>query len=190
MQRIMKDRLKAVFHPTLIIGLTYALLGISAAVYFGRAGAVQAALVVVGVVCAHISVNLIDDYADHSSGLDRENEKTRYSGGSRFPMRNKADARIALSTGIFSAAIAFTIGLFLAYANPVILPIIAFGAVSVFCYTKYLARLPFVSEPLTAANFALVAAGSFIVVQGSTAHLGSTFLFVFLPACSWALCFW
>lgn len=174
--------LKAIFHPTLIIGFIYALLGISASVYFGSANAILAVMVIIGVVCAHISVNLMDDYVDHTSGLDRENVKTEYSGGSRFPMRNRADANNALSIAVLSAAIALAIGLFLAYSSPMILPLIAFGGVSVFCYTKYLAKLPYVSEPLTATNFALVATGSYMVVHGSLAHLGGAFLFAFMPA--------
>ena len=139
-------------------------------------------MVILGAVSAHISVNLLDDYGDYSSGLDRENEKTEYSGGNRFPIRRRADARDALLIGVVAAAIALAIGLYLSRANPVVLALIAFGAVSVFFYNRYLSRLPLVSEPLTAANFALLSAGSYIVVHGSFAHLGTSFLFVFLPA--------
>jgi 1,4-dihydroxy-2-naphthoate octaprenyltransferase len=50
-----------------------------------------ALLIIIGAVCAHISVNMLNEYYDFKSGLDLETDKTAFSDGSgAFPNHPEA----------------------------------------------------------------------------------------------------
>ncbi len=166
------------FEPTLAFGLLAALLGVAAAWHFGSLKPFSAMLAVIGIILAQIAVNLIDDYVDYTSGLDKETKKTKFSGGSALFGKGKAEPRIVLAIGLFAFIVAAGVGIWLVAGNLALLPIFAVGAVAVLLYARYLTKIPFLSEPLMALSFGLIAIGSFIASGGS---LGMAWLFA-LPA--------
>jgi 1,4-dihydroxy-2-naphthoate polyprenyltransferase len=183
--RMLKTYLKEIFEPTILFGFFTALVGAAAARYYGNFNLIYAVLVVLGVVMAQIAVNIIDDYVDYEKGLDRALKKTKFSGGS--DLIGKGKGRIpplnALGLGLFFVVLALVIGVFLAVTNPVIVPIMIIGGVSVILYAKFFVNVPFLSEPLTILNFTLVCFGAFVVVG----HFWNTqvvydLLFIFIPA--------
>mgnify|MGYP001567492110 CR=1 FL=1 len=54
-------------------------------------------LIVIGALCAHISVNTLNDYADFKSGLDLITVKTTFSGGSGSLPDNPSMANTVLT---------------------------------------------------------------------------------------------
>ena len=65
----------------LILSVVLAFLGTSIAWYDGYFHLGYAVLAFVGLLLAHISVNLLNDYFDYRSGVDLEVKRTPFSGG-------------------------------------------------------------------------------------------------------------
>ncbi|VVB77354.1 1,4-dihydroxy-2-naphthoate octaprenyltransferase [uncultured archaeon] len=176
-----KEYIGGIIHPTLMVAFLCSLLGVAVAFHYGMFSPVDGILIIIGALCANIAVNLINDYDDSVSGIDKGNVKTKFSGGSRFPIRSKSDQGLALAIGVASAMVALSIGLSFAYYDLVLLPMIIVGAASVFLYTRNFSKLPYISEPLVMLNYSLLGLGSFIAVMGSARHAMEVFVFVFLP---------
>jgi len=62
--------------------------------------------IVIGALCAHISVNAFNEYFDFKSGLDFRTHRTPFSGGSGTLPENPQNAHYALVTASVSLAIA------------------------------------------------------------------------------------
>ncbi len=161
-----------VLEPSLLFGIFPGFLGIAAARYYGILNIWTALLAVLGVVLAQIAVNLIDDYTDYASGLDKETSKTKFSGGSMLVTEGLVDVRKVLAIGLISFLAALGIGAYLVWSKAVLLPFVVVGAASVLLYAKYLSKVPYLSEPINAINFALVSLGVFIAGGGRIADLG------------------
>ena len=101
------------------------------------------ALVVTGALCAHISVNMLNEYADFRSGLDLITIKTPFSGGSGALPDNPAMAGTVLYTGLFTLAITSAIGIYIVNSQGLlILPIGIIGLVIILTYTQWINRWP------------------------------------------------
>lgn len=169
------------FEPTILFGLFAALLGVLAANHYGRINVSYAALAVIAAVLANMCVNLVDDYIDYTSGLDKETTKTRFSGGSTIVVEKLVKAEYILYIALMIFLIDSAIGFYLISKNILLLPIYIIGAISILLYARYLAKIPFVAEPFTALNFTLICIGSFIAAGGSVEAL-LFFLFAAIPA--------
>ena len=66
----------------LLLSLVLAFLGTSIAWYDGYFHLGYAVLAFIGLLLAHISVNVLNDYFDYRSGIDLETRRTPFSGGS------------------------------------------------------------------------------------------------------------
>lgn len=172
----LKEYVAEALEPSLLFGIIPALMGIAAARYYGGLNIGYAALALAGVILAQMSANMIDDYIDFRSGLDKDTVKTKFSGGSAAMVEGKIKPHVVLLLGIIAFVLALAIGAYLVNADRTLLPIVAVGALSVLLYAKYLARIPFMSEPITGLNFALVAIGTYIAAGG---YLGFLYSFVF-----------
>lgn len=159
------------FEPTILFGFFSSLVGVAAAHHFGAVNNTMAALAIVGVVVSQIAVNLIDDYVDYSSGLDKETVKTKFSGGSPLVAGGLVKPVNVLAMGIVAFLIAAAIGVYLIANNPTLLPFALVGGITVLFYAKYLVKVPYLSEFITALNFALIVLGSFIAAGGSIGRL-------------------
>lgn len=178
---MLKHYVMEAFEPTLLFALFCAVAGFGAATYAGHARAGIVGLIVIGAILTQMAANLIDDYIDYASGLDKETVKTPFSGGSRLLAERLVDSRNVLLIGVSAAGIAGIIGVYFALSAPAVLPIMIVGAISLSMYPTKLNRLPYVAEPLVMLNFALICVGSYIVAHGSMMGVYGM-LFVAAPA--------
>ena len=85
----------------LILSPVCVFLGASTAI--SATGSVDASaltLIVIGALCAHISVNTLNEYVDFKSGLDLITIKTPFSGGSGALPGDPAMANMVLAAGL------------------------------------------------------------------------------------------
>ena len=119
----------------------------------------NAVLIMVGVVSAHISVNLFNEYSDFKTKIDFNTKRTPFSGGSGILTLGLITPvkvlRVAVATLILSLAIGiyFTI-----ISHWSILVISLLGAFTIVYYTKFLTRY------LLGEFFAGVTLGSLVVI--------------------------
>lgn len=98
-------------------------------------------LVFLGVVLAHISVNLFNEYSDYHTRIDFDTIKTGFSGGTGMMTAGYTSPRAVITTAITTLAIASAIGLYFTFAaHWLILPTMAIGAFAVVFYTNFLAK--------------------------------------------------
>jgi 1,4-dihydroxy-2-naphthoate octaprenyltransferase len=131
--------------PFLSLPVIFVPLGIMVA-YFDVAtiNPLHAILTLIGVVCLHASVNVLNDYFDYKSGIDVATTPTPFSGGSRVLPEKLLSPNNVLIGGIILLIIGSSIGLyFLNYFgfNSVLLAIIAISILSVILYSPVLSTL-------------------------------------------------
>jgi 1,4-dihydroxy-2-naphthoate polyprenyltransferase len=131
------------------IGLTrpqFLLLNIScvasgAAAAFWRKGSIDwadAALALLGAVCAHASVNSLNDYSDFRSGIDAMTKRTLFSGGSGILRSHPELSGGALVLGILTAAVTAAIGVYFIHSQGwAIAPLGVIGLLLVLLYTPW-----------------------------------------------------
>jgi 1,4-dihydroxy-2-naphthoate octaprenyltransferase len=96
-----------------------------------------------GAIAAHISVNMLNEYHDFSSGLDLKTNRTPFSGGSGALPNNPNSAKSVFICGMLSLLLTIVIGMyFVMTISTTILPIGLVGLVIIVTYTQWLNRLP------------------------------------------------
>jgi 1,4-dihydroxy-2-naphthoate octaprenyltransferase len=131
--------------PFLILTPACVALGVATAHWTtGRVNVLHAILVLVGAICAHISVNALNEYLDFRSELDFHTTRTPFSGGSGTLPNRPELARQALGLGVVTLVITGLIGLtFVWIRGFALLPLGILGLVTIVVYTPWLARVPF-----------------------------------------------
>jgi 1,4-dihydroxy-2-naphthoate octaprenyltransferase len=117
------------------------------------------ALVLIGSVAAHISVNALNEYHDFKSGLDFTTQPTPFSGGSGTLPKYPEKAHIALITGLVTLCLTVLIGTYFLFVRGLwLLPVIITGLVTVVTYTTWLTKnplldiIPSVARPLLSSK--------------------------------------
>lgn len=130
--------------PFLILTPACVLLGFGTAVWrTHEVNILYLVLALIGAVCAHISVNALNEYFDFRSGLDFKTERTPFSGGSGTLPEKPDMARSALKTGLITFAITGMIGLYFVYIRGLLLlPLGILGLITIFTYTIWITRYP------------------------------------------------
>lgn len=130
--------------PFLILTPACVLVGLGAALWeAGSVNALHAALALIGALCAHLSVNILNEYADFVSGLDSKTERTPFSGGSGTLPARPGLASHTLIMGLATSAIVCLIGAyFLIIRGWALLPLGILGLLVIFAYTPWLTRNP------------------------------------------------
>lgn len=132
--------------PFLILTPACVFLGFATALW--TAGSVNihyAALVLLGGLCAHISVNAFNEYSDFRSGLDSKTKRTPFSGGSGILPAHPSQARAALATALVAFGITAAVGgYFVLVQGPGLLWVGLAGLFLLFSYTIWLTRNPLV----------------------------------------------
>ncbi len=126
-------------------------------------------LVLTGALCAHISVNTLNEYADFRSGLDRLTVKTPFSGGSGALPADPATAQSVLITGAATLFVTSAIGLYLVTSHG--LPLLAAGTIGIaiiLTYTQWINRWPSLCLIAPGLGFGLLmVAGTHYVLTSS-----------------------
>jgi len=130
-------------------------------------------LILIGAISAHISVNMLNEYYDFSSGLDLKTEKTAFSGGSGALPDNPKMANTVLIFGIAALVLTITIGIYLIIERGnQILPIGLVGVFLIVTYTQWLNRFPLLCLIAPGIGFGtLMVVGTHVILTESNSSL-------------------
>lgn len=142
-------------------------IGLSVAYIEGVFNPFRALLGLIGVVLAHISINVFNDFFDYKSGLDLKTEPTPFSGGSGMLPSGVIKPRAAYIFALTSMLIGCIIGIYFVLTTSwVLIPLIAAAALSIYLYTSVLANY-YVGEFVTGMNFGpLMSMGGYFILAG------------------------
>jgi len=105
----------------------------------------HALLAGLGILLAHISCNVLNDYFDDRSGIDRNVVRTPFSGGSGIIQSGGLSRRQVLWLGIVALLLAVPIGVyFLTVFGLALLPILIAAVVFITAYTPLILRMGWV----------------------------------------------
>lgn len=138
--------LKAWFLETrpqfLILSVVLAFLGTTVAWYGGAFNLGYALLAFLGILLNHIAVNVLNDYYDNKSGIDRQTVRTPFSGGSGIIQANLMSPRQVFWLGLGAFLLSVPIGVyFLMVQGLILLPLLLVAGLCVLLYTPLLTRL-------------------------------------------------
>lgn len=156
--------------PFLILTPMCILVGIATAMWAGaKIDVLSVVLIVIGAVCAHISVNALNEYCDFKSGLDFRTERTPFSGGSGALQERPDKAGTALATGIISLVLCFAIGMYFVFTVGVLLlPLGLLGIALIVFYTQWITKKPLICLVAPGLAFGpLMVLGTHFVLTGS-----------------------
>lgn len=156
---------RANFLPLTIV---IVLAGLAAAFYSHRTFLpIDAALVMVGALLTHASVNAFNNYFDYRSKIDAKTPKTPFSGGVDILVKGMMKPSEALTVCLFTIICAALIGVyFLVRLFNVLLPLIVYGAIIIVFYTPVLSRVPALSEIVAGSGFGLMGLGVYVTQTG------------------------
>ncbi len=120
---------------------------------------IHSVLITIGVVLAHISVNLFNEYSDYNTKIDFITERTPFSGGSGMLVRGETSPRSVLTVAVVCLAIAFLAGLYFTFVSHwTIMAIALFGTLTIVLYTPVLVRF------MLGELFSGIALGSLVIL--------------------------
>jgi 1,4-dihydroxy-2-naphthoate octaprenyltransferase len=156
----------------LLLSVVLVGIGLSLAAWRMSAGDVfsflKALLLVIGVVLAHISVNLFNEYSDYRTGIDFKTRRTPFSGGSGMMQAGKTSPRAVQVAAIVTLFVALMIGVyFCIISHWLLIFIVAMGGIAIVFYTDYLAKW------LVGELFAGLTLGSLVVIGSYIAMTGN-----------------
>ncbi len=156
----------------LVLSVFLVLIGLALSLKYPLSGGegfsfFKAMLIMIGVVSAHISVNLFNEYSDFFSKIDFNTTRTPFSGGSGMMVSGKSSPPEVLRLSIISLIIAFAIGVYFTITAHWVIMIFAItGAFSIIFYTPLLSR-NMLGELFAGLSLGtLVVLGSYISVHG------------------------
>ncbi len=140
-----------------------------------------AALILFAALLANISVNLLNEYSDFSSGLDFKTQKTPFSGGSGALVAEPSQSKVVRNVGMLALLVVSAIGLyFIQLRGLMLLPLGLLGVVIIVTYTDWLNKRPWLCLISPGVGIAVVmVVGTEFVLSGSYSLKG--FLFSLLP---------
>ncbi len=174
-------KLKAYFLETrpqfLTLSVVLAFLGTAIAWYDGHFNFGHALLAGIGLVLAHASVNILNDYFDYRSGIDLATRRTPFSGGSGILPAGLLRPRGVLWLGLGSFLLAVPIGIYFVLVRGYqLLPLLLVAAFFILLYSPFILKRPWPewvagaglgSLPILGTYFAQVGAYTFPAVIAS-----------------------
>ncbi len=125
----------------LLLSVVLVLLGTAISCHQGHFDWLRFILTMLGLVMAHASVNILNDYFDYKSGIDLETPRTPFSGGSGLLPQGLLEPRGVYWYGIGCLLAALLIGIYLtAVSGWQLLPLVIVGGVVIYFYTTYLTK--------------------------------------------------
>ena len=125
----------------LLLSVVLAFLGTSIAWYDGFFHLGYALLAFLGLLLAHISVNVLNDYFDYRSGIDLATRRTPFSGGSGILPTNLLKPRQVFWLGITSFLLTIPIGIyFVIVSGWLLLPLLLIAAVCILLYSPVILK--------------------------------------------------
>jgi len=151
----------------LILSVVLGPIGGLVAWYEGHFNLLHFLLAWVGVVIAHVAVNVLNDYFDWKSGLDFRTRRTPFSGGSGLLTGGLLEPKKVYWLGLAMLAIDAAIGLYFVLVQGwALLPVILLGGAFAYFYTPYLSHWS-VGELVAGLGLgSLVVLGAYFVQTG------------------------
>jgi len=130
----------------LILAVLLVAIGLSLSYKYQPAGThfniLHAVLLVIGVVSAHISVNLFNEYSDYNTKIDFKTKHTPFSGGSGMLTSGQTKPGSVRYAAWLTLCIAALTGIYFVFvAHLSILFLIIIGAFAILFYTNFLAKV-------------------------------------------------
>jgi 1,4-dihydroxy-2-naphthoate octaprenyltransferase len=120
---------------------------------------IHAVMILVGVVSAHISVNLFNEYSDFKTKIDFNTKRTPFSGGSGILTQGLISPAKVLRVAVAALFLSLAIGIYFTITSHwSILVISLLGAFTIVYYTKFLTRY------MLGEFFAGLTLGSLVVI--------------------------
>ena len=156
--------------PFLILTPACVLLGVACVQWtHGHINLLEAALVLLGAMAAHISVNAFNEYQDFHSGLDAMTQRTPFSGGSGVLPVHPELAGTTLALAVGCLAVSMGVGLyFVALRGPALMPLGIAGVTLVLIYTQWITRHPLLCLMAPGLGFGpLMILGTHVALTGA-----------------------
>jgi 1,4-dihydroxy-2-naphthoate octaprenyltransferase len=148
------------------------------AISYWKTGVVDpgyALLTYFGIMCLHISVDLLNDYSDFKRGIDTNTKRTRYSGGTGVIPENLINPRLIYCVGVVFLILGGLTGLyFVTIKGIVILILLSFAIISIYFYSTNIVNAG-LGELFVAIKGCMIVMGSYFI-QSDTIDLTSIFV--------------
>jgi 1,4-dihydroxy-2-naphthoate octaprenyltransferase len=163
----MKKWLLVIRAPFLPLSVVLAFLGTCIAWYDGAFHLGYALLAFFGLLLAHISVDVLNEYFDYKSGVDLKTQRTPFSGGSGALPSGLITSRQALWLGIGSLIAIIPIGIYFTIVKGwPLLPLLVVAAVCIVLYTPFILKMGWPEWAPGAGMGSLPILGAYFVQTG------------------------
>jgi 1,4-dihydroxy-2-naphthoate octaprenyltransferase len=155
--------------PFLPLSIVLAFFGAAIAWYDGSFHVWYALLAGFGILMAHISVDVLNEYFDYKSGIDLHTEKTPYNGGSGALPQGLFTAKQALWIGLIAFLIIVPIGAFFVLSmdnGMALLPLLIVAAICILIYSPIILKIPWPEWAPGLGMGALPVLGAYFVQTG------------------------
>ncbi len=138
----MKKWLMVIRAPFLPLSVVLAFLGACIAWYDGAFHLGYAFIAGFGILLAHISVDVFNEYFDYKSGVDLNTERTPFSGGSGALPAGLITSRQALWLGVGTLVAIVPIGIYFTVVRGwALLPLLLVAAACIVLYTPFILKM-------------------------------------------------
>ncbi len=165
--------------PFLLLSVVLVLIGGAVAYQDEMFNGLRVALCMIGVILAHVSVNLFNELSDYKTGIDEHTNRTPFSGGSGSLQAKLTKPKAVFAVAAATLLIALAIGLYLSWVSSwMLMAFIAAGGVATVFYTSHMSR--FVLGELAAGS----CLGTFVVLGtyfSQTSTLTPTVIWLSIP---------
>lgn len=148
------------------------------AISYWKTGAIDpgyALLTYFGIMCLHISVDLLNDYSDYKRGIDTNTKRTKYSGGTGVIPENLINPRVIYCAGVVFLILGGLTGLyFVTIKGIIILILLSFAIISIYFYSTNIVNAG-LGELFVAIKGCMIVMGSYYI-QSDTIDLTSVFV--------------
>ncbi|HEY41317.1 MAG TPA: prenyltransferase [Dehalococcoidia bacterium] len=138
----MKKWLMVIRAPFLPLSIVLAFLGTCIAWYYGAFHLGHALLAGFGLLLAHISVDVLNEYFDYRSGVDLRTQRTPFSGGSGALPQGLITPKQALWLGVGALVVIVPIGIYFTLKMGwALAPLLVVAAVLIVFYTSFILKM-------------------------------------------------
>jgi 1,4-dihydroxy-2-naphthoate octaprenyltransferase len=128
-----------------------------------------------GILCLHISVDLLNDYSDYKRGIDTNTKRTKFSGGTGVIPDNLINSKLIYMAGIIFLILGGLVGLyFVTIKGIIILILLTFAIISIYFYSTNIVNAG-LGEIFVAIKGCMIVLGSYYI-QSDTINLTSVYV--------------
>ena len=148
----------------------------------------DAVLTLVGVICLHASIDLLNDYWDYKRGIDTATQRTKFSGGTGVLPENLLKPGNVYSVGLIFLLIGTLIGMYFVVIRGIMIALLlGFAILAVYFYSTSIVNLG-LGEAFVAIKGTLIVVGSYYV-QTSSIGVGVVYVGIIMGILSASVLF-